>query len=387
MFFYRVPRPNEAMLVSGGKHKDADGDIPFKVIVGHGQLVMPVVRKVGFISLEANEALIHETCPTNQGITLSVAGVVVFKVGDDPRQITNASRRFLDLDDTQRAMSEFVGQIMGGHLRSVVGGLTVEQLITDRASIASQVRESTAAEIGLMGLVIDSFQIKEFDDGQSGYIAAIAQKHIAQVKRDARIAQAQADQEATQAEQAANAQKAQYTRDSEVQQAEAKATIQAAQAKAAQEGPLAQAKAQQAVVEQQTTLATLAAERKAAELVGAIQKEADAQAYATKVAADAEAYAKRTVAGALEGANLQATVALAVVEKLPDIVAASGSALEGANLTIFNGAEGFTDFGLKLISQAMSVVRTATESLAVADTFRDATAHGTGGEVGTGGAA
>src|SRR3954454_4368765 len=122
MLFWHVPAPNEALLISGSKRrKDAT---QFRIITGHGSFVVPVIRKARRLSLALRESEIAEECITNQGIRLHVRAVAAFKVGDDPASIANAARRFLSEQDR---MEILVGRVFAGHLRSIVGGLTVEQ--------------------------------------------------------------------------------------------------------------------------------------------------------------------------------------------------------------------------------------------------------------------
>src|SRR5204863_11128 len=93
MFGYRVPAPDEAMLISGGRR--GLGGAPFRVVTGHGKFVLPVFRKTRFLSLAMSEAEVVEKCVTKQGIALTVRAVIAFKVGNDHESIVNAGQRFL----------------------------------------------------------------------------------------------------------------------------------------------------------------------------------------------------------------------------------------------------------------------------------------------------
>src|ERR1700710_504923 len=96
MFGYRVPSPNQAMLISGGRSRGKDaGALQFRIIIGHGAFVLPVFRKVSFLTLAMQEAEVIEDTYTQQGLTLNVRAIIAFKVGDDPASIAAASRRFL----------------------------------------------------------------------------------------------------------------------------------------------------------------------------------------------------------------------------------------------------------------------------------------------------
>jgi flotillin len=349
MFFYRIPEPNQALVISGAKG-GADGG-QFRIVTGHGTFVAPWRSRARILSLDLYEAELEENCVTGQGIPLTVQAVAVFKVADDFQSIANAARRFLDQQDQ---MESLVGQILAGHLRSIVGSLTVEKIITDRNSLAQEVKSASSDEMEKLGLIVDAFQIQEVGD-PSGYIKNLAAPHIAEVEKNARIAQAQADQAATEREQEANAQKAGFTRDSEIKQAGARAEVQAAQAEADQSGPLAQAKAAQKVTEEQAALAAKQAEKREAELVAEVQKPADAEAYKTVKLAQAQRDALRAQADALTGGNLERIVASKMAEMMPSIVASLAQGLNGANLSVVNGAEGVGQVVTGLVASGRSI--------------------------------
>src|SRR5450432_865252 len=225
MFGYRVPRPDEAMLVSGGKF--GRNGAPFKVVTGHGTFVPPFVRKVDFLTLSMAEAEVTETCVTKQGISLNVRAVIAFKVGNDQESIVNAGQRFLSDQDQ---MSTLTGRIFSGHLRSIVGSMTVEEIVTERQKLATEVLDGSKAEMAKIGLVVDSLQIQSIDDLGAGYITAMAAPHNAAIQRQAKIAQAQADQASAEAQQASIRKQAEYQRETAVVQAKYKAEVDRAQA-------------------------------------------------------------------------------------------------------------------------------------------------------------
>ncbi|PZS21660.1 MAG: flotillin [Acidimicrobiales bacterium] len=303
MFFWHVPAPNEALLISGSKHRDPETQ--FRIVTGHGCFVLPVKQKARVLSLSLQEAEIAEDCVTTQGILLHVRAVAVFKIGDDSVSIANAARRFLA---EQEKMEELVGRIFAGHLRSIVGGLTVEEIIRERDRLAQEVKDGSHAEMEKLGIVVDALQIQEIVDA-TGYINNLAAPHAAAVASQARIAAAKSDQEATQREQEASALKAQYMRDTEIKQAGFAAETQEASARAAQAGPLAEARASQDVIEQQTALAERTAQLTDKRLESEVRRPADAEAYkqrtlsganrdTIKLNTEAEAFKQRTLAEA-----------------------------------------------------------------------------------------
>ena len=286
---WRVAEPNQALIVSGRRHRGAGGDgLGFRIVTGGGSFVLPGVQVVRRLSLDLNESGLEVECVTRQGIPLHVKGVVIFKVGDDHASIANAARRFLD---QQAQMSIRVHNIFAGHLRSIVGNLTVEEMIRERERLTEQTRATSGTEMQKLGLIIDSLQIQEIDD-PTGYIKALSAPHAAAVTRDARIAQAAADQSATEAEAEANARKAEAMRKASIQQAGYQAEVEEAQARARQAGPLADAQARQDVVVQETRVAELEAQRKEQQLQVEVRKPADARAYETVTVAQAEREAK-----------------------------------------------------------------------------------------------
>ncbi|MBV9846915.1 MAG: flotillin family protein [Kutzneria sp.] len=286
---WRVAEPNEAMIISGlgtrGRGEQFGEDsLGFKIVTGKGALVLPGFQTARRLSLDTRSSEIAVSCVTNQGIPVRVQGVVIYKVGDDFVSIANAARRFLDQQD---AMDTRIHSVFAGHLRSIIGALTVEELIRDRERLTAEVRSSSATEMSKLGLVVDSLQIQEIDDA-SGYIANLGKPYAAAVAAAARIAEAQRDQEATEAEQIAAANKASAWRDSQIKQSSYQAEIDQVSARTRQAGPLADATARQEVVVAETKAANLEADLAEQRLQSQVRKPADAKAYETRTLADAE---------------------------------------------------------------------------------------------------
>src|ERR1035441_9291755 len=301
MLFWNVPAPNEALLISGSRRNEQDTQ--FRIVTGHGCFVMPIKQKARFLSLSLQESEIAEDCLTTQGIKLHIRAIAAFKIGDDPASIANAARRFLS---EQNNMEELVGRIFAGHLRAIIGSLTVEEIIRERDRLSQEVKEGSHGEMEKLGIVVDSLQIQEIEDA-TGYINNIAAPFAAAVASQARIANANADREATQQEQAAQALKAEYERDTAIKTAGFTAETEQARAAASQAGPLAAAKATQDVIAQQTVLAERAADLKEKQLEAEGRR--PAEAYRTRTTADAnrdrvkaetdaEAFRQRTIAEA-----------------------------------------------------------------------------------------
>lgn len=392
---WRVAEPNEALIISGlGAHGEASAEDSrgFKIVVGRGTAVIPGFQTVRRLPLGTKSTGLIVNAVSNQSIPLTVKGIVAFKVGDDQGSIRNAARRFLEQKD--ELMLSTIHELFAGHLRAIVGGMTVEDMLHNREELTANIRSSLADDLGKLGLVVDSLQIQEIDD-ESGYIANLGKPQAAAIESKARIAAAQRDQEATEAEQAADAAKAAAVRQSAIAQAGYQAEVDQAKAEAAQSGPLAEAKARQEVVRAETETAQLDAARREKMLESEVRKPADAEAYRQVTLANAEreakiagaeaqakeqelrgvAQAKATEAtGAAEAKaieakalaeaagikaraaalaeNQDAVIAQTIAEQYPEIVRAGASALGNIdNLVVLNGADGMED----LLGKALTV--------------------------------
>ena len=350
MFGYRVPAPDEAMLISG-RGGGARG-APFKVVIGRGSFVTPVFRKVRYLSLSLREAEVSEQCVTKQGISLNVRAVIAFKVGNDEESIVNAGQRFLSDQDQ---MSLLTGRIFAGHLRSIIGSLTVEEIVTERQKLATEVLDGSKGEMARIGLAVDSLQIQSIDDMGAGYIAAMAAPNNAAIQRQAKIAQAQADQAAAEAQQASARKQAEFARQTSVVQAQYKGEVERAQAEAAQAGPLAQANAQLAVINAQAELAQQQAQLRQQQLVSEVIKPAEAEAERVRILAKADAERTRIQAEAAASNNRVALDQL-LINQLPLIVKEAAAGLAGANVSVLNGADGLSEIAAGLVSQGLTIL-------------------------------
>jgi len=345
------------MLVSGGRI--GLGGAPFKVITGHGAFVMPLFRKVRYLSLAMCESEVSEQCVTRQGITLNVRAVIAFKVGNDTESIVNAGQRFLSDQDQ---MATLTGRIFAGHLRSIIGSMTVEEIVTERQKLATEVLDGSKVEMARIGLSVDSLQIQSIDDMNSGYIDAMAAPHNAAIQRQAQIAQAQANQAAAEAQQESQRKQAEYQRETMVVQAQYKAEVDKAQAEAAQAGPLAQAQAQVNVLAAQTSLANKQAELRQRQLVSEVIKPAEAEAEKVRVLADADAARTKLLAEAA-ASNDRVALDRMLIEQLPMIVKEAAAGLAAANVSVLNGADGLSEIAAGLVGQGLTILESVKRSL------------------------
>lgn len=362
MFGYRVPAPNEALLISGRKQRGADA-LPFKIVTGHGVFVAPIFSKATRLTLAMQEAEVIEDCYTKQGLTLSVQAVIAFKVGDDHESIAAAARRF---QGDQSQMPTLVGRIFSGHLRSIIGSMTVEAIIREQQTLADAIVDASKTEMARIGLSVDSLQISSIDDKGVGYIAALAAPHRAKVNQDAKVAQAAADQASAMAQQESMRHQAEYARQTAIAQAQYQAEIDQAQQTAAQSGPLAFARAQQEVLVERSVVAQKNAELRQAELIAEVIRPAEAEAERIRTLAKAQADATKLSA---EAAAAQDRIALdqLVIQQLPDMLRAAASGLQGANVTVLDGAEGLNSVIASLAAQGMTLLETVRSGVKTAE--------------------
>src|SRR5213080_3098952 len=399
---YHVAGANEALIVAGsrgakvrderGQVVASPGDKGVKVVVGGGTFVRPLLDRVGKLKLTARQISVQLTdAVTSQGIKVQVQGVATFKIGRDVESLRNAAERFLDAKPEQ--VDSIVKNVLEGSLRSIVGTLTIEELIRDRQKLLQQVQDAAKGDLATSGLQIDAFTIQSFSD-ESNYIELLGQQSVSTVSRDARMAKASTDQEAAVREAQAQQIKINAARDVSLREAETRTQVAAAQARADQAGPLAQAEAQQEVVRKQTELAQLEADRKEKELLSTTVKPAAADAQAviaraegakrariasaeadaettrleggaeaqivlTKGEAEAKALAMR--ADAYKQFN-EAAIIQTVLAALPDIVRAAAEPMSHIDSLTVMSADGASDI-VKNATRAMIESTTAIKGL------------------------
>ena len=360
MLGYRIPAPDEAMLISGGRAHD---DAPFRVVTGHGAFIMPFFRKVEFLTLSLCEAEVAEKCVTRQGITLNVRAVIAFKVGNDNPSIIAAGQRFLSDQDQMAVLTE---RIFAGHLRSIIGSMTVEEIIRERQKLAMEVLDGSKEEMAKIGLTVDALQIQSIDDGDLGYIQAMSAPFSAAIQQQAQIAQAQANQAAAEAEQESQRKQAEFGRQTAIVQAQYKAEVDKAQAQAAQAGPLAEAQAQREVLQMRTELAQRAAELRQQELVSEVVKPAEAEAERVRILAEADA-AKMKIQAEAAASHNRVALDKMLIDQLPEIVKQAAQGLAGANLTVLNGTDGLGQVATGLVGQGLAIFESLRSGLTQQD--------------------
>src|ERR1041385_4476035 len=184
---YRKAGPHEALIVYG-----LGGT---RVVKGHGTLVFPMVQICRELSLElmSFDVAPQQDLYTKQGVAVTVEAVAQIKVKSDMESILTASEQFLTKTDQER--EGLIRLVMEGHLRGIIGQLTVEEIVKQPEMVSDRMRSTCAEDMNKMGLEVISFTIKEVRD-KNEYITNMGRPDIARIKRDADVATAEAIRDA-----------------------------------------------------------------------------------------------------------------------------------------------------------------------------------------------
>jgi len=309
---FRKVGPNQALIIYGfgGTH----------IVQGGGRVIWPMVQSARELSLEL---MSFDVAPTQdlytaQGVAVTVEAVAQIKVRSDPESIRTAAEQFLTKDAVER--EGLIRLVMEGHLRGIVGQLTVEQIVKEPEGLGDKVRTTCAEDLNKMGLEVISFTIREVRD-QNEYIANMGKPDIARIRREADIAaaeadrdtairraeaerasavaRAQADQERRIAETASLTKQAEAERDLNIKKAEYDATVKSQQAtadkaydiqaqKMRQELLAEEVRAERIQREEQIKLQEAEIKRRELELMATVQKSAEAERQRVQILAEGE---------------------------------------------------------------------------------------------------
>ena len=308
----KVAGPNQAFLVTGRQGRSVtgtDGAVSRdmsgqKVVMGASVFVLPVVQKLHSIDLSSRRIPVGiRGAVSKQGVKCDLEGVAIVKVGGSEQSIRAAAQRFLN---QQEGIDTFTSEVLAGALRSIVGRLTIEEIIRDRAAFASAVAEEAETSLTGQGLVLDTFQLQDIQ-AEGTYLADLGRPEAARVQKEASIAEARARQAAQQEQLLADEAIAIAQRQLALKRAEITAETDAATARAAAAGPLAQAAQDQEVLAAQEKVATRTATLTQAQLDTKVRRPADAERYRV----EQEAEGRKNSAILTAEAQRQATIAAA----------------------------------------------------------------------------
>ena len=384
---FRKAGPHEALVVYGFRGT--------RIVIGRGTVILPMIEMYRLLSLElmSFDVAPQQDLYTNQGVAVTVEAVAQIKVKSDPVSIKTASEQFLTKTPDER--EGLIRLVMEGHLRGIIGQLTVEQIVKEPEMVADRMRSTCADDMSKMGLEVISFTIKEVRD-KNEYITNMGRPDVARIKRDAdvaaaeaerdtaikraeatrasAIAKAQADQERVLAETLSFAKQSEAQRDLEVKRASYAEMVKRQQAQAdkayeiqtniqQQQVIAEQVKVQQIEKEQQIKVQEAEITRHEKELIATILKEAEVQRQRVLNLAEAE---KQRLTAEAEG---KANAIRVQGEAEADIIFKKGEA-EAKAMNI--KAEAYQEYNQaavvdKLISSLPDVVRAMAQPLANVD--------------------
>jgi flotillin len=242
---YRKAGPHEALIVYGFRGT--------RIVKGHGTVIFPMIENCKGLSLElmSFDVAPQQDLYTRQGVAVTVEAVAQIKVKSDPESVRTAAEQFLTKPPSER--EGLIRLVMEGHLRGIIGQLTVEEIVKQPEMVADRMRSTCAEDMNKMGLEVISFTIKEVRD-KNEYITNMGRPDIARIKRDAdvaaaeaerdtaikraeaqraaAVAKAQADQERVMAETLSQGKQAEAQRDLEIKKASYKETVKRQEAQA-----------------------------------------------------------------------------------------------------------------------------------------------------------
>ena len=309
---YRKAGPHEALVVYGFRGT--------RVVKGHGTIIFPMIENCRELSLElmSFDVAPQQDLYTKQGVAVTVEAVAQIKVKSDTESVLTASEQFLTKTDQER--EGLIRLVMEGHLRGIIGQLTVEEIVKQPEMVSDRMRSTCADDMNKMGLEVISFTIKEVRD-KNEYILNMGKPDVARIKRDAdvaaaeadrdtaikralamresAVAKAQADQERVLAETLSLAKQAEAQRDLEVKRAQFLEVTKRQQAQAdkaydiqtnimQQQVTAEQVKIQQIEKEQQVKVQEAEIARREKELIATVLKQAEIERQRIETLAEAE---------------------------------------------------------------------------------------------------
>lgn len=341
---YRVAKPNEAFVITGRGSKRVVDPVTGqttvdlfgqKVVRGGGAFIIPLVQQLSVLDLSSHRIEVGVGGAYNaKGIKLNVHGVAIVKVGATDEAVRAAAQRF---NAQQDAVEEFCREVLTGSLRSIIGAMEVDKIISDRAAFAHRVAEASEADLSGQGLMIDTFQIQDIADSEGGtYLRDLGRPEAARIRQQADVAEAEARQLSEQAKATAEQAIAGAQRDLALKRASIQAETDKAAAEAANAGPLEQTAQQQRLVSAQQEVATQQAVLTERQLDATVRRQADAKRYETETLAAAQkasallaADAKRYETETRAAADKAAALLTAEAQKAARIAAADALRAEG----------------------------------------------------------
>jgi flotillin len=387
-FNYRNVGPNQVLVISGRTSTVTERDgtqrtVGYRLQVGGGTFVMPLVETVDTLPLEVFSISVR--CPevlTAQGVMISAEAFGQVKASSDATLLPRAVENFLSKGSA--GITSVAQEVLEGHMRAALGTMSVEEIYTERDTFAARVRQAAGEDFERLGLELLSFALKDISDSQ-GYLASLGARRIAEVKRDATLAQAETERDAAiQASEyrkqgdiarlQAETELAKATRDFEMQRADFQSSVNTKRAAADVAYDLERAKLSEALKRQEYAVRLTEKElagkveeqeivRREKELEATIKRPAEAMHYQAKLEAETDAYQKE-----LEAKGKAAGIRLSGAAEA-EAITAKGKAEADAMQRKAEAWKQYTDAGLAemVIQQLPELARAVSEPLAKVD--------------------
>ncbi|NMO96799.1 flotillin family protein [Paenibacillus lemnae] len=380
---YKTVSPDEAMIVTGSflgtkNISEDESGRRIKIVRGGGAFILPIFQQSEFVSLLSHKLdVMTPEVYTEQGVPVMADGVAIIKVGSSIEDVATAAEQFMG--KPIEALKGEAQEVLEGHLRAILGSMTVEEVYRNRDKFAQEVQGVAARDLKKMGLQIVSFTIKDVRD-KHGYLEALGKPRIATVKRDAEIAEAEAVRDARiqKARAEEEGQKAELVRDTNIAEAAKEKELKVAafkrdqdtaKAEADQAYHIQEARAKQTMVEEQMKVELVRKEReidlqekeimvRQKQYDAEVKKKADADRYAVEQAAEAEKARRMREADAVQYSIETQAKASAEQKRLDGLAIADAERAKGtaeAEVTRLRGladaeakeklAEAFSKFG------------------------------------------
>jgi flotillin len=398
----RVP-PNEALVIVGrgaGKPQPGESAGGQRVVIGGRTFVWPVLQQGFPISLEQRQIAITVEGVDKNRIKISIKASINFKVSGTEEGVRRAAQRFLSQQD---ALTEIIRESLEGSLRSIVGDMTIEQIISDRKSLSDRVVAETKADLVEQGLQVDLLNISDISTPGSDYLANLGRAEAARARQVAEISEAEAARASEFARIDASEQIAERQKALSLKQAAIKAETDRANAEAEASGQLAKAEQDKAVALLERDALSEQANVTQERLDIEVRKPAEAQAYAevqratalrdaANAATEADAFKRTKIAEANKVAAVQDAEAAATAVRLAgeaerdrQVALAAGVRADGEARAAAIQAEGLAEaastdakaealkkygeaaIAQEIITRLPEIVRAAAEPIAAID--------------------
>lgn len=375
--FYNVPEANEALIISGGFRRQRKPEESIRVVVGSGVFTLPVIHKVRRFPIGARNVNFPVIAQTRSNIEIKVEASVAFKVDSSPEMIARSAVRFLG--EPEQVIVDLAKDVFSGATRALIGSMDVEEIISDRLSLAEKVLDTVESRMLSYGWQVMGFQINSISD-DNGHIDNLSKPELDRVRRDAETAVARNNAEivkvqsvATQDESESRKQMDLKTSQNEIETAQKRAEAELAfELARAQESKRLVAeqteleKTKEANVRQQVRnrdLVTAEVEAEKMKLLAKAEADAEAERVAVLAKADADAVRVRAQADA-EATRMRAeafaeNVDAATLERLfdvlPQVVASVAEGQRDANLTVIGDQSTVSGSALGVVGTAFGV--------------------------------